>query len=220
MRKTLVAIIAASTIGVVWADASSQEQYQQQFRDQPQARAYLSYTFGGRSDRKAPAALHYGLRLDHDSRVGNGLGGGLDGSAISTLPALFQLDHDNRGETLFSANGVAFAGRNLRLNQGDSGGSSTSGGGDSGGGWSFFDWTLLAVGVGGAGYLIYDATKGHSSPQAQPSSGSSTSCVLIIICSKSLTETASGAVNYEQITPAQIKWLDGGNGQMGDLAAR
>ncbi len=217
MRKTLVAIIAASTMGVVWADASSQEQYQQQFRDQPQARAYLSYTFGGHSDRKAPAALHYGLRFDHDSRVNNGL----NGAAISTLPALFQLDHDNRGETLFSANGVAFAGRNLRLNQGDSsGGSTTTGGGDSGGGWTFFDWTLLAVGVGGAGYLIYDATKGHSSPN--PSSGTTTTCTLLVICttSKGLADTSGSAVNYEQITPVQLNWLDGGTGQMGDLARR
>ena len=219
MRKILVAIIAAGTMGVACADSLGQEQYQQQFRDQPEARAYLSYTFGGHSDRRAPAALHYGLRLDHESRIygDSGLNGNAS-SGFNTMPALFQLDRDNRGETLFSANGIPFAGRNLRMNQSDSSGSSSSGGGSSDSGWSFFDWTLLAVGVGGAGYLIYDATKGHDSPDAQPASSSSgSSCVLIIICTKGLTASHAADADYVQISPAQLEWLDAGTGQMGDL---
>lgn len=216
MRKTFVAIIAATTMGAAFADASYPEQYQQQFHDQPAARAYLSYSFGGHNDRTMPAPLHYGLRLDHESRAGDG--------SFGTLPAVLQLDHDSRGQTLASASGITFAGRNLRLHQSDSSGSSSSTGGGSDSGWSFFDWTLLAVGVGGAGYLIYDATKGHDSPDAKPGSGSGSSssgggCILGIIGKGCLTSDGSG-INYEQVTPEQIQWLDGGTGHMGDLSRR
>ena len=113
MRKTFVAIIAAGVVGVVWADATTN---QEQFRDQPEARAYFSYNFGGQSSRSLAAPLHYGLRLDHDSRL-NAVGS--DGIKVQ-LPALLQFDHDNRGETLASANGLPFAGINLRVHQNDS----------------------------------------------------------------------------------------------------
>jgi len=220
MRKTLVAIIAASTIGVVWADASSQEQYQQQFRDQPQARAYLSYTFGGDSHRRGLAApLHYGLRFDYDSRLRQNSGDG-----VVTATPLLQFDRDNRGESMALASGVPFAAHNLRRNEDAGSGSSTSGGG-SDSGWSFFDWTLLAVGIGGAGYLIYDATKGHSSPNPKSSSttgsttsGSTTGGGLL----------GTGLLGFAEVQTSydaerdfqQQRWLDGGTGQMGDLGGK
>jgi hypothetical protein len=223
MRKTFVAIVAAGAMGAVWADATAVgEQYQDQtrFQDQPRASAYLSYGFGGNTHRSnAPASLHYGLRLDHDSRVHTSSG--------VALPPLFQLDHDNVGETLASANGIPFAGRNLRLNQnGDNTGGSSGGGSDSG--WSFFDWGLLAVGVAGTGFLVAEATKGKNSPNAAPSSAASSSggasssssgvCVLST-CLPTLAPTDYSDYYGAEQTPEHERWLNQDHGHMGDLQA-
>jgi hypothetical protein len=230
MRKTFVAIIAAGVVGVVWADATTN---QEQFRDQPEARAYFSYSFGGEARRDQPAPLHYGLRLDHDSRL-NALGG--SGVRVQ-MPALLQLDHDNRGQTLASANGLPFAGLNLRMHEGDSSGSdssssgSSSGGGTAeAGGWTFFDWTLLAVGIGGAGYLIYDATKGKDSPDGKVggggstggSTGGTTGGTTGGLLGTGLLGLADNPTSYDvdQRDFARQRWLDGGTGQMGDLGGR
>lgn len=229
MRKTFVAIIAAGAVGVVWADATTN---QEQFRDQPEARAYFSYTFGGQASRGQPAPLHYGLRLDHDSRL-NAVGA--DGIRVQ-MPALLQLDRDNRGETLASANGLPFAGINLRVHQNDSGsggdsssggsGSSTdsSGGSTNAGGWTFFDWSLLAVGLGGAGYLIYDATKGKDSPDGKPGGGGSTTGGTTGggLLGLGLLGLADNPTSYDidERDFERQRWLDGGTGQMGDLGGR
>lgn len=210
MRKTFVAIIAAGSMGVVWADATTS---QEQFRDQPEARAYLSYSFGSQARHSTAAPLHYGLRLDHESR--------LRGDSSLTVIPLMQLDHDNRGETLASVNGVPFAGRNLRLNQNDSGGGNDSG-------WTFFDWTLLAVGIGGAGYLIYDATKGKDSPDGTTTGGGTTSGSTTSggttgggLLGTGLLGLADNPTSYDADRDfAQQRWLDGGTGQMGDLGGR
>jgi hypothetical protein len=222
MRKTFVAIVAAGAMGAVWADATvvgEQFQDQTRFQDQPRASAYLSYGFGGNTHRSnAPASLHYGLRLDHDSRVHTSSG--------VALPPLFQLDHDNVGETLASANGIPFAGRNLRLNQnGDNTGGSSGGGSDSG--WSFFDWGLLAVGVGGAGYLISQAVRGKDSPKVSPSTtgssgstSSSSSSSGGLLGGLLLTGGSSGGSMDEDRDFEKQQWLDGGTGHMGDLGGR
>lgn len=220
MRKIFVAIVAAGAMGAVWADATVGEQFQDQtrFQDQPRASAYLSYGFGSNSHRSnAPASLHYGLRLDHDARV--------HASSGVSLPPLFQLDHDNVGETLASANGIPFAGRNLRLKQNneDSGSSGNSGGG-SDSGWSFFDWGLLAVGVGGAGYLISQAVRGKDSPKVSPGTsgssgggGSSSSSGGGLLGGLLLTGSSGGSAIDEDRDFEKQRWLDGGTGQMGDL---
>lgn len=214
MRKIFVAIVAAGTVGAVWADATVQ-QYQDQtrFQDQPRASAYLSYGFGGNTHRSnAPASLHYGLRLDHDARIHTSSG--------VTLPPLLQLDHDSLGETLASTNGIPFAGRNLRLND-DAGGGGNGGGSDSG--WSFFDWGLLAVGVGGAGYLISQAVRGKDSPKVAPNStgssgsGGSSSSSGGLLGGLLLTGGSSGGSLDEDRDFEKQRWLDGGTGQMGDL---
>lgn len=222
MRKTFVAIIAASAVGVVWADATTN---QEQFRDQPEARAYFSYTFGGQASRGQPAPLHYGLRLDHDSRM-NAVGS--DGMRVQ-LPALLQLDRNNRGETLASANGLPFAGFNLRVHQNDSGSGSSpdssssgsSGGSTEAGGWTFFDWSLLAIGLGGAGYLIYDATKGKDSPDGKStnSSGSTTGGGLLGLGLLGLADNPT-SYDIDERDFERQHWLDGGTGQMGDLGGR
>jgi hypothetical protein len=218
MRKILIAAIAASVVGVAGADAANQElgpqQYQDQTREQPQARAYLSYNFGGDNHRRGLAApLHYGLRFDYDGRLRQ------QDAGVVTTP-LMQFDHDNRGESVALAGGVPFAAHNLRMNQDGDGSGSSSSGGSSEGGWTFFDWTLLAVGVGGAGYLIYEATKGHNSPNAQPASSSSSGGGGLL---------GTGLLGYAEFPSAgygetrdfeQQRWLDGGTGQMGDLGGK
>jgi hypothetical protein len=221
MHKIFIAIIAAGAAGAVWSDATIQQQYQDQgrFQDQPQASAYMSYGFGGPTRRNAPASLHYGLRLDHDSR--------LRANSGTVLPPLLMVDHDNRGETLATANGVPFAGLHLRLNDDDAG-ANTSGGGGNDSGWSFFDWGLLAVGVGGAGYLISQAVRGKSSPNATPSSsgggGSSSSSSSGGLLSGLLSGTSSSSGGFtaaggyvEERDFEKQRRLDGGTGQMGDL---
>jgi hypothetical protein len=240
MRQTVIALIAAGSLGQAFAQGGGP---QEQFRDQPQAGAYLSYGFGGVPLRDAPAPLHYGFKLDHDSRLRE---------AQPWTPPLFQLDFDNRGQTLASFNGIPFAGRNLRLNQDDGGGSaSTTGGSESKGGFTFFDWTLLAIGVGGAGYLIAEATKGHDSPDPPPSNaggggGGGTNGLVNTVTGvvTGVVNTVTGVVNTvtgvltgsttgfagqrtvpgvlpfdppERNDPSYQKWLDGGTGQMGDL---
>lgn len=223
MHKIFVAIIAAGAAGAVWSDATIQQQYQDQgrFQDQPQASAYMSYGFGGPIRHNAPASLHYGLRLDHDSRLRANNG--------SVLPPLLMIDHDNHGETLAAANGVPFAGLHLRLNDDDAGAS--AGGGSSDSGWSFFDWGLLAVGVGGAGYLISQAVRGKSSPNATASGGSSggtssssssSGGLLSGLLSGTSSSSSSGgftdASGYvEERDFEKQRRLDGGTGQMGDL---
>jgi len=214
MRKIFIAAIAASTIGVAWADASIQDQqYQDQTRNQPQARAYLNYSFGGNSHSKGLAApLHYGLRIDYDSRLRQ------QNAGVVTTP-LLQFDHDNRGESLALANGVPFAAHNLRMNQDAGSGSSTSGSGSSNSGWTFFDWTLLAVGLGGTGFLIYEVTKGHNSPNAAPASSTSSGGGGLL---------GTGLLGFTEIQTSydegrdfeQQHWLDGGSGQMGDLGGK
>ncbi len=78
-----------------WGGLGDATTNQEQFRDQPEARAYFSYSFGTQSTRSQAAPLHYGLRLDHDSRM-NAVGS--DGIRPQLL-ALLQFDHDNRGES-------------------------------------------------------------------------------------------------------------------------
>ncbi|MDR3416293.1 MAG: hypothetical protein P4L83_08910 [Nevskia sp.] len=201
MRKILVTIITAGTAGVVWADAANQGQFQQ-FREQPEARAYLSYSFGGSAgEHSLVAPLHYGLRLDRDSR--------LQQTAAASLPAVFQLDRDSRGATLASAYGLPFAGYKLRLNQSDSSGASA----DSGSSWNFFDWTLLAVGVGGAGFLIAEAVRGHSSPDVPPATSKSATAAT----GRTALTGPAASLDLER---ADTRWLDAGTGQMGDLVAK
>lgn len=210
MRKTFVAIIAATTLGIAWADGVTN---QDQFRDQPQARAYLTYGFGhAASDVAAP--LHYGLRLDHESRLYADTATGLPVDVQAQTP-LAQFDLDNRGALLASLNGVPFAGVNVRLNDDSGGGSAPQ---TQPGGFTFFDWALLAVGVGGAGVLIAEATKGKNDPNppAGSTTGGSTGGLLGGLTG-GFTDVRTTAAFDEERNLARQKWLDSGTGHMGDL---
>lgn len=160
MRKFVVAGAASLGLLGTWAAVANPND------TQPQARAYLSIPFGGApaKNKDLNSPFHYGLRVDYDSRLRT-----LEGRE---LPALMQLDSDALGNRIASVGGVPFAGRiqpPLRQNEGDSAPASSGSGG-----FTFFDWSLLAVGVGGVGYLIYEVSKSKDSPDVQNGGGSTT----------------------------------------------
>ena len=134
---------------------------------QPQGHAYVRIPFGG-SSRTVKEPFHYGLRFDYSANQGPSDG--------RELPAIAQFDFDNRGNRLALVGGVPFAGRiqpPLRQNEGDA---SAPAGGAGSGGFTFFDWGLLAVGVGGVGYAIYEVSKSKDSPDPPaPPPGAATS---------------------------------------------
>lgn len=172
----------------------------------PEARAYLSFGFG------APASsqqhFHYGLRLDHDSRLRD------------ELPApIAQMDFTRQGFNHLRVNGVPVAQTVYQTNQTD--GNTIS--------YSIIDWGALVLGVAGAGFLISEVADGEDDPEPAPAGGGDggddgggddgggTP----------LGGTPLGGVplGFAQLpgdgqlveAREQQIWLDGGTGQMGDL---
>lgn len=72
----------------------------------PEARAYAQLSFGGSS--LAPRDLHYGLRIDHDSRFTD-----------PSLPAMVQFDYTTRGLSDMRVNGLSALRSSYRLRQND-----------------------------------------------------------------------------------------------------
>jgi opacity protein-like surface antigen len=101
----------------------------------PEFRSYLQFQFGGATP--ALDSLHYGLRIDHDSRL-----------ADRPMPAIAQLDFGARGFSTASVNGLPFV-RSLSLQQND-GYEETR--------WTAIDWGLLAAGVAGLGFIVYEVS--------------------------------------------------------------
>jgi pyruvate/2-oxoglutarate dehydrogenase complex dihydrolipoamide acyltransferase (E2) component len=81
----------------------------------PESRAYFSVSFGG--ERFAPRELHYGLRLDHDSRYAD----------PSTLP-LVQFDFTRRGLHDARVNGLSVLTQRYRLRQSEEEAAAEAGG--------------------------------------------------------------------------------------------
>jgi hypothetical protein len=199
MRTSLVATIAAITLTGTWAALAAQPD------GQPAARAYLSYGFGAPA-RTREAPLHFGLRMDYDQ--------GVQPFGLSVRPPLMQFDFDSRGNRIASAGGLPFAARlvgPMRQNEGDA---PAAGGGSGDSTFSYFDWGLLALGLGGTGALIYEVTKGKDDPNPPASTtGGSNSGGL-------LGGLLGGVVGYADRAgqwPVGDRELDGGNGSMGDL---
>jgi len=153
MRKLLLTLSAAAALSGSWVVEAAPN-------DGPEARAYLSYAFGGHSRYAAP--LRYGLRMDmtqpivapSTSRLGEGTGLTQE---IFERPAAMKLEADLFGNATASVAGIPFAGRVVRLNDdGSSGGGAPAP--STPGGFTWFDWSLLGVGVGGLGFLIAKAT--------------------------------------------------------------
>ena len=163
MRKMATAIGAVILSTGTWVVASGPDQYS------AEARAYVNYAFGAPATRALKQAnLHYGLRLDAVQVAGYS-------NFITPLRedaqprSLLQFEGSSRGDAIAALNGVPFAAHFTGLNQDDSGGGAPT----TEGGFTWFDWGLLAVGVGGVGYAIARAAKGSDSPDPAPSGGSS-----------------------------------------------
>lgn len=131
MRHTWItaALCAASLFCAVQA-ASPDESL-------PEARAYLHFSFGGKS--AVADSFHYGLKLDHDRRF-----------VDSATPPLMQLDFTPQGFDRASLNGLPMVMR-LALNQEEG---STAG--DMV--YSSADWAMVALGVIGVGFVASESS--------------------------------------------------------------
>lgn len=102
MRKLIAAATFMLSLAVAGAaGAASDEQ-------SPEGRVYFGASFGG--ERVVPRNLHYGLRLDHDSRF-------LEGASVS--PPLMHLDFTRRGLNDARVNGLSVLKRQYRMKQDD-----------------------------------------------------------------------------------------------------
>jgi hypothetical protein len=113
----------------------------------PKVNAYMHYNFGAASAHSL--GLHYGFRMDYNDSF--------QAAAGHAMPSLMQLDFSaDSGFSGASLNGITFAKRSLRLNQSGEEGATTS--------FTAFDWGLLAVGVAGVGFGIYQVSRKDESP--------------------------------------------------------
>jgi len=101
----------------------------------PELRSYVQFQFGAAAPIRD--SLHYGLRIDHDSRIQD-----------RPHAAIAQLDFSANGFSTASVNGLPFA-RSVSLQQND-GYEETR--------WTAIDWGLLAAGVVGLGYVVYEVS--------------------------------------------------------------
>jgi hypothetical protein len=190
MRKMIAAATFGLVLGVAGATAGDEMT--------PEGRAYFGMSFGG--ERAAPRDLHYGLRLDHDSR--HSLEGGL------TPPPVMQFDFTPRGFSDARVNGLSVIKRQYRMGQ-DEGGEDVVEeegffegmfnsigrffGGLFGGdeeeetaegvpgeeevtegtfmGYNTIDWATLAVGAVGLGFVISEVTGGDEDANPQAGGG-------------------------------------------------
>jgi hypothetical protein len=196
MRKTVQTLaLLVGSVGVVFAAAPRGEA--------PEARAYLSIGYG--QAKQVPSQFFYGLRLTHDSR-----------SELRGAAPIAELAFDRQGFQRASLNGLPFS-RRLSTNQDE------GTGGSEGGLFSNFsavDWTLLAVGAVGVGFAISQVADSKDTPD--PAAGSTTG--------GTTTGTPLGGLfggyadrssdGEDRRSAEYADWLDGGSGQMGDLAPR
>lgn len=136
MRQVLLA--AALSLVVVQAGAASRDEYTPEFK------AYTSFSFGGAQQQSL--GLHYGLRMDHDSRESSLLG--------LHRPAIAQVDFSQAsGFEGASIYGMPLSSKGYqRLNLDEPG---------VGGKLLWFSGFFL---LGGAVYGIHEATRGDSTP--------------------------------------------------------
>lgn len=220
MRKLLV----ASTVGALTGVAMLASAAGPDASEGAGARAYLSYAFGGNA-AQLPRNFHYGLRLDAGSRSDDG----------AARPALMQVDFDRSGLRTAHLNGMSVVQR-LRLNQDEAAPAeepappiedsapveeeSSTGSGEPVTTYSVVDWTLIAVGVVGIGYAAAEALDAEESDEPPPAStgGGTTGGGLLAGLPGGLLGFTPNAAQSVEDRERQA-WLDGGSGQMGDLAS-
>jgi hypothetical protein len=193
MRKYLISAGIASWVVVGVAAGGGPDDQLQQYS--AQGRAYMTYDFGGaRRSNDAPMPLHYGFRVDSESRLAEER---YTGVTDHRFPALMQMDFASDGSRTASVNGIPFAGRALVLRQND--GSSPDSGAPTAtsepGGFTWFDWGLLAVGLGGLGYIIAEVSKGKDSPDPPPPATAGTTTGAATAAVNAITGVVNGVVN-------------------------
>jgi hypothetical protein len=104
IKKAQSVAAAAAGILLVVGVAAAADRYE----PTPEGRVYLNLAFGGA--RAAPHSLHYGLRVDHDSRF--------DGPATPMM----MVDFTTRGLADASVNGLSVLRQEYRLRQTEEGG--------------------------------------------------------------------------------------------------
>lgn len=138
MRKILLASILSASVCVA---AQAQDPYE----NDPQARVYAGFSFGGpqSTNRTVANSFRYGLKLDYSHRL----------TEKHDLPSLMQFDFDRHGLTETRVNGLS-AVRRVMLNQDEGGEASAEGASTE---YSMMDWGLIAVGVVGIGFVAAEA---------------------------------------------------------------
>ena len=238
MRKLAVITGAALALAGTWTAVAGQ--YDNNISTQPSANAYLSLDFGHPNPAQAVSApLHYGLRMAYDQRHRAADGG--------ALPALAQWDFDSRGNRIAMVGGVPFMAHIRPPMQQTDDPNQTNGQAPTGvgpEGLDFFDLTLLVTGVAGLGYLIYEVTDNSDSPDTSGTTGTTgggtggTGGGLLDgvgdllgggttgttggtttggLLDGLLTHSARPAAVSAERDVERLRWLDGGNGHMGDL---
>lgn len=213
----------------------------------PEARAYFGFSFGG--GKAVPRALHYGLRVDHDSRFNS-----------AEQPPLVQLDYTTRGLNDLRVNGLSAVRQGYRLRQNEEEeivdepgffeGIGNWFGGLFGGdeteeaveetaeaaeelppeevptagaflGYNAIDWGLVAVGAAGLGFVATEVVDAEDkAPAGNGDGGGSDGGGLLGGLLGGLTAPGTGAGAIVLARDPELhKWLDGGTGQMGDLGA-
>lgn len=171
----------------------------------PAARAYLSLHFGGQPI-KHRYPVHIGLRLDRN----------IHADWTQTTP-MAQIDFDRAGFNTAELGGMPLIQRQYALNQKE---------GDIIYNWT--DWGLVALGVAGLGYVIYEVADSDESPEPQREDGDGGNgdggdggdgggdgglLGGLLGGGTGFLESPHGS-----LTEAEYReWLDGGTGHMGDI---
>ncbi|WP_420427324.1 hypothetical protein [Algiphilus sp.] len=171
----------------------------------PTARFYMSVEFGGQPvEHRYP--VHLGLRLDRNKQA----------DWTQTTP-MAQIDFDRAGLHAATLGGMPLLQRQYALNQQE---------GDIIYNWT--DWGLLALGVAGLGYVIYEVADSDESAEPQrdddgnldngdgDGSGDDGGGGLLgglLGGGTGFLESPRGSLTESEYR----EWLDGGTGHMGDL---
>jgi hypothetical protein len=208
---------------VASASAAGLNAYGSEFRGgYPEARAYVGFGFDKPRDMTRP--FQYGLRIDHDQRY-----------LSQPLPPIARVEFDRDGFSSAALNGINMVQREYQLDQfGTEVGEVR---------YSWADWGLLAVGVVGLGFLIYEIADNESDPDPEllppdDDNGDNGGGLLgggllgggilggilggllggnSLMPGGSLTATAHATDRLDAEARERQRWLDGGTGYMGDL---
>lgn len=221
MRKFVTAVAVGSCLTAMLAVAAGPEQ------NQPEARAYVQFDFGG--NRKVSNDFFYGLRLDHDRRY-----------ALPGMPSIAGVDFSaKRGFLSAQLNGLPFAYRTMVAGQDEGAGEFVEGAAEGDTVYTTMDWVLLGAGVLGVGYAaveVFDSEDGPVTGQAPPPDeeegggglldipvidgvvGGALDAVLdIVLGIRGQRGLGFLPTYHERQNIEHQRWLDGGTGQMGDL---